>query len=124
MVDPTSIIGLGGISGELPHRKGNDSSRRQAKNNGLERKLGLTDDEIPANMVEDPNAKLIEALDRLRATNELGSAESELVATVRGVKYYQEESRTGLPILRDDLAKDGLGREDDQDLPPSTQHLA
>jgi len=118
MADPTSIIGLGGISGELPQRKGNQSAKRSAKSNALERN-SIADNEIePTALANDPNAKLIEALDRLRATNELGPVERELAATIRGAKYYQDESRTGLPILSDDLT-------DNDDLPPpSTQHLA
>jgi hypothetical protein len=118
MADPTSITGLGGISGELPQRKGNLSAKRSPKSNALERKSAADEALQPTIIAEDPNAKLIEALDRLRATNELGPVERELAATIRGAKYYQEESRTGLPILTDDLT-------DLDDLPPpSTQHLA
>ena len=118
MADPTFITGLGGISGEFPQRKGNPSVKRSPKSNALERNSAADDDIEPTIIVDDPNAKLIEALDRLRATNELGPVEHELAATIRGAKYYQEESRTGLPILTDDLT-------DFDDLPPpSTQHLA
>jgi hypothetical protein len=118
MADPTSIIGLGGISGDLPQRKQGHSSKRSANSNALEPSAEANQEAAPALIREDPNAKLIEALDRLRAMNALAPVESELAATLRGAKYYQEESRTELPILSDEEA-------DGDDLPPSgTQHLA
>ncbi len=118
MADPTSISGLNGISGEFPQRKGNSSAKRSLKSKALERNSVADEDREPTTIADDPNAKLIEALDRLRAPNELGPVEHELAATIRGAKYYQEESRTGLPILTEDLS-------DFDDLPPpSMQHLA
>ncbi len=58
----------------------------------------------------DPTTVLIQALDRLRATQELGPVETELVRALRGARYYQEESRHDLPVLRDpgDPGEDGL----------------
>jgi hypothetical protein len=61
--------------------------------------------------VADPTTPLIQALDRLRATQELRPVETELVRALRGARHYQDESRHDLPILRDL----GLGQDH---LPP------
>jgi hypothetical protein len=51
----------------------------------------------------DPTAALIAALDRLRATDELRSVETELMRAM-GARHYQEESRHGLPVIADPSA--------------------
>lgn len=68
--------------------------------------------DAPPPPIEDPTAPLIQALDRLRATQELRPVESELVRALRGARHYQEESRHDLPVL-DDPAGD-----DHEHLPP------
>jgi hypothetical protein len=54
----------------------------------------------------------VEALDRLRATDTVLPVEADLARHLRGTRYYQEESRHGLPIIPD---PDGPA-----ELPPTT----
>jgi hypothetical protein len=49
--------------------------------------------------VEDPTARLVEALDRLRATEGPQQAEVELTRHLRGARYYQDESRHAPPVV-------------------------
>lgn len=74
----------------------------------------------PEPAAADPTSALVQALDRLRATQELRPVETELVRALRGARYYQEESRHDLPILSDpeaDLADEPEQPERDE-LPP------
>jgi hypothetical protein len=103
MVDSSSITGLSGISGDMPQRNPDTAFIR--KNQRKARPATPTNDQAPLEPAPSPigeaTVQLIEALDRLRATNDLAPGETELARTLRGVKYYQEESRTGLPIIAD-----------------------
>jgi hypothetical protein len=65
-----------------------------------------------ASVADEPTSPLIQALDRLRATQELRPVETELVRALRGVRHYQEESRHDLPLL------DDPARVDQDHLPP------
>ncbi|GEM_PF-6118029 len=49
--------------------------------------------------MEDPTARLVEALDRLRATEGPQQAEVELTRHLRGARYYQDESRHAPPVV-------------------------
>ncbi len=81
----------------------------------LERKPGtppaLVEATDPAS-TDDPTSLLIQALDRLRATQELRPVETELVRALRGARYYQDESHHDLPVL------DDPGENDLEGLPP------
>jgi len=104
MADPTSIPGLGGIPGDLPRQGGGRPSRRGPPGPALERKPNTAPDQpesAPAPATPETTSVLIQALDRLRATQELCPVETELVRALRGARYYQEESRHDLPILDD-----------------------
>ena len=123
MADSTSIPGLGGISGDLPRQGGGHLSRRAKPGPALERKAGAPPEPpeaSPEPAPADPTSALVQALDRLRATQELRPVETELVRALRGARYYQDESRHDLPILADpelDLAEDPEQSERDG-LPP------
>jgi hypothetical protein len=105
IMDPTSIPGIGGISGDLPRQGGGGSmSRSRAKAVILPgRREQVADDpgQPSAPPADDPTTTLVQALDRLRATAELRPAETEVVRAMRGVRHYQEESRHGLPVISD-----------------------
>jgi hypothetical protein len=124
MADNSSISGLNGISGDLPQRKQDTAFFR--KNAQKTRPPAPVDDDERSSatpLIGEATTQLIEALDRLRATNELTPGESELARTLRGVKYYQDESRTGLPIIPDSQgASQGApvdqAREQTSDPPP------
>ena len=81
----------------------------------LERKPGtpatLPESSDPG-LADDPTSLLIQALDRLRATQELRPVETELVRALRGARYYQDESHHDLPVL------DTPGEVDLDELPP------
>ena len=112
MVDTPPVLGVGGISGDLP-RKGGFTSRRQpggkAKQQSEERPSGGDDQPVP---LPDPNQALIEALDRLRATEEPRPSEAAVARALRGAKYYQDESRYGLKALSDEPPADDTGTVD------------
>lgn len=104
MADPTSIPGLGGLSGDPRQSGGRMPSPRSKSGPALERKPGTqpTTPEIAESApAEDPTARLIQALDRLRATQELRPVETELVRALRGARYYQDESHHDLTVLED-----------------------
>jgi hypothetical protein len=109
MADSTSIPGIGGISGDLPRQGGGRLPSRGKPGPALERKPGTpaeSDSTAGPLPPEDPTTTLIQALDRLRATQELRPVETELIRALRGARYYQDESRHDLPTLAD--AQDGL----------------
>ena len=108
MADHISIPGLNGISGEPP-RQGRGQRQRTKPGAALERKPGTPPptEELVDAPVDDPTTALVQALDRLRATHELQPAEAELVRAMRGMRYYQEESRHDLPIIDDPGTSDG-----------------
>ena len=58
--------------------------------------------EVQPEPAPDPNRTLIEALDRLRATEEPRPSELAVIRALRGAKYYQDESTHGLKALSDD----------------------
>ena len=118
MADSPSIPGLGGISGDLPRQGGGRAPRqRGAPGPALERKSATPptqpDDADPAPL-NDPTTVLIQALDRLRATQELRPVETELVRALRGARYYQDESHHDLPTLDDPTPIDQDGLPPDQ----------
>lgn len=103
MADTPPVSGVGGISGDLP-RKGGAAPHRQT---GAKRRVvgdGLPIvDEVQPEPAPDPTRALIEALDRLRATEEPLPSELAVIRALRGAKYYQDESTThGLKALSDD----------------------
>ena len=108
MADHISIPGLNGISGEPP-RQGQGQRQRSKPGAALERKPGTPPppEALADPPADDPTTALVQALDRLRATHELRPAETELVRAMRGMRYYQEESRHDLPSLDDPEASDG-----------------
>ena len=108
MADHISIPGLNGISGEPP-RQGQGKRQRSKPGAALERKPGTptSAEELAEPSANDPTTALVQALDRLRATHELRPAETELVRAMRGMRYYQEESRLDVPSLDDPKASDG-----------------
>jgi hypothetical protein len=101
MVDPPSIPGLGGISADLPKRNRGYTPKRKPEQKPPQSEPHSEEAASEAPPSVDPNAGLIESLDRLRATGTIAPVESELARTVRGSKYYKEDSRTGLPIIPD-----------------------
>lgn len=107
MADSPSIPGVSNISGDPSRQGGGRSPRRRQHDHEPEPRVeAVVPPDTPAPHVDDPTAPLIQALDRLRATQELRPVESELVRALRGVKYYQEESRHDLPVLDDPAADD------------------
>jgi hypothetical protein len=117
MADPTSIPGLGGIPSDLPRQGGGRSPRRAPPGSALVRKPGAAAE--PAEVQPEPPAPdatnaLVQALDRLRATQELRPVETELVRALRGARFYQEESRHDLPIIEDSEPEDHDGLPPDQ----------
>ena len=115
MADPGSIPGLSGISGDLSRQSGGRLPRPRKPGAALEPKVG-SDAPSPSaetSVPDDPPSALIQALDRLRATQELRPVETELVRALRGARHYQEESRHDLPIIddpeQDELPPDQVG---------------
>lgn len=108
MADSPPIPGLSGIPGDLSRQGGRRPPHRRG--HGLEPEakpeVQATTADAPPTPIEDPTAPLIQALDRLRATQELRPVEHELVRALRGARHYQEESRHDLPVLDDPEADD------------------
>ena len=102
MADTPPVLGVGGISGDLPRKggfapQGKTGAKRRAVGDGLP--IVAEDQPEPA---PDPTRALIEALDRLRATEEPLPSELAVIRALRGAKYYQDESTHGLQALSDD----------------------
>lgn len=112
MADSPSIPGLTGISGDLSRQAGGRGPRRRHATPETDAKPEAAPPAPDAPDVPEATSPLIQALDRLRATQELRPVEAELVRTLRGVRHYQDESRHDLPLL-DDPATD-----DHDHLPP------
>lgn len=102
MADSPSIPGLAGVPGDLSRQSGNRLPRRRLPAPEPEAQAQVpTSPEASTVAPGDPTTPLIQALDRLRATQELRPVETELVRAMRGARHYQEESRHDLPILDD-----------------------
>jgi hypothetical protein len=114
MADTPPVSGVGGISGDLP-RNGGSAGRRPS---GIRSRTGAKgtpppggDDDV-AESLPDPTRSLVEALDRLRATEEPRPSETAVIRALRGAKYYQEESRFGLKALSDEPPAEDPGSVD------------
>jgi predicted component of type VI protein secretion system len=105
-MDDQPILGVGGVAGVPSRRQGGYRGRKRKPEPGQG-----DDDQTPvpplpgaapaqgASGQDDPASSLVEALDRLRATEAPQAAEVELARHLRGARYYQEESRHGLPVV-------------------------
>jgi hypothetical protein len=104
MVDQP-IPGVGGVAGEPSRRGGTYRGRKRKPEQdqgaeGQPPRPPLPGAPPPAAAgLEDPTSTLVEALDRLRATEGPLPVEAELARHLRGARYYQEESRHGLPVI-------------------------
>lgn len=125
MADYGSVSGVAGVPGD-PSRQGGLPSRRRPPSTAPRR--GLVEPEeydsggYPLQS-QDPTAPLVEALDRLRATDELRPADAQMVRLLRGAKYYQEESRSWQRARTKPDAVDAAGvnssTTDDAAVPPA-----
>jgi hypothetical protein len=105
MVDQP-IPGVGGVAGEPSRRQGGYRGRKRKPEQGQDADAkppsllqpGLVPPEAAPSQ-DDPTASLVEVLDRLRATEGPLPVETELARHLRGARYYQEESRHGLPVI-------------------------
>ena len=104
MVDSSPIPGLTGIPGDLSRQNGGRSPRRRMPGPEPEAKSEVPSSPADTSVAPEPTPPLIQALDRLRATQELRPVESDLVRALRGARHYQEESRHDLPLLDDPAA--------------------
>ncbi len=101
MVDQP-IPGVGGVAGEPSRRGGSYRGRKRKPEQGHDPNAQppLPSGLLPPALDEDePTSALVEALDRLRATEGQLPVEAELARHLRGARYYQEESRHGLPVI-------------------------
>jgi len=109
-MDDQPIPGVAGVAGE--------PSRRPGGYRGRKRKPGQeqgADAQPPAQLPpggqapaaaagqDDPTSSLVEALDRLRATEGPQLVEAELARQLRGARYYHDDSRLGLPVIGEAL---------------------
>ncbi|MBA3937488.1 MAG: hypothetical protein H0X38_08500 [Planctomycetes bacterium] len=91
--DPSRQGGLGG----RPRPRPTETERIRR---GETRPADVPDVGVEA-AVEDPTSTLVQALDRLRATDAVRPADDAMVRMLRGMRHYQEESRHGLPVIGD-----------------------
>jgi hypothetical protein len=98
MEDFSPIGHIGGIPADAGRRQ-DRGQRGPAKRSSGEtaspsRESG--DDYLPGN-IEEPPSPLVEALDRLRATGNLGPSEETTRRILRGQRYYQERQPQAAP---------------------------
>lgn len=104
MVDQP-IPGVGGVAGDPSRRGGTYRGRKRKPEQGqdVDRPAPALPGSPPAPAAGqgEPISTLVEALDRLRATESPQPVEAELARHLRGARYYQEqeESRHGLPVI-------------------------
>jgi hypothetical protein len=104
MVDQP-IPAVGGVAGEPSRRGGTYRGRKRKSEPGQDVDAPASpppgSPPTPAASQDDPTSMLVEALDRLRATDAQQPVDAELARHLRGARYYQEESRHGLPVIAD-----------------------
>lgn len=102
MNDLPSIGGIGSIPADAGRRQGREQRDAPGRKPVADAKPPVSDsgDDYPPAVMEEPAAKLVEALDRLRATHALAPSEETTRRLLHGKRYYQEQAP--LPSRSDD----------------------